>query len=107
MSYKQENHIILMRIMRIFDANIENGKLVLINKSNKKVLLRLVTLHYQVTAITLEEQRIAKTISEDKNIEKEIPPNGKIEVETQLPYLKSISIVYKIDDKTFRDDIEF
>lgn len=93
--------------MRVFDAYLQDGRIVLINKSNKKVLLRLVSLHYEVTAISFEEERTTKTISEEKRIEKELNPSEKIEIKTELPYLKSVSIIYTIDDRTFRDDIEF
>ncbi|BFH74296.1 hypothetical protein SJAV_22400 [Sulfurisphaera javensis] len=93
--------------MRVFDATLQDGTVVLTNKSNKKVLLRLVTLHYEVTVLTIEDQRSIKTINEDKIIEKEIKSGEKIKVKSELKNLKSISIVYTIDDRTFREDIEF
>ena len=92
--------------MRQIDVSLQDGSLVLTNKSNKKVLIRMIILHYQVTVITVEEQRTARSISEERRIEKELNPNEKIEIQNVLPQIKMVSVIYTIDDRTFRDDIE-
>ena len=92
--------------MRQIDVNLQGGSLVLTNKSSKKILVRTVILHYQVTAITVEGQRTARSISEERRIEKELKPNEKIQIQNVLPEIKMVSVIYTVDEKTVRDDIE-
>jgi len=92
--------------MRQVDVSFHDGSLVITNKSNKKMLIKSVILHYQVTVITLEEQRTTRSISEERRIEKELLPNEKIEIKNVLPEIKMVSVIYTIDEKTLRDDIE-
>ena len=92
--------------MRQVDVSLHDGSLVITNKSNKKMLVRSVILHYQVTVITVEEQRTARSISDERRIEKELLPNEKIEIKNVLPEIKMVSVIYTVDDRTFRDDIE-
>ena len=92
--------------MRQIDVSLQDGSLVLTNKSNKKVLIRMVILHYQVTVITVEEQRTTRSISEEREIEKELKPNEKIQIQNVLPEIKMVSVIYTVDDRTLRDDFE-
>ncbi|MBP1357291.1 MAG: hypothetical protein JZD40_02215 [Sulfolobus sp.] len=92
--------------MRTFEVSLQDGSLVITNKSNTKVTLRLVILHYQVVVLTVDEQRTTRTISEERKVQKELKPGEKIELNNILSELKIVSIIYSIDDKTFRDDIE-
>jgi len=92
--------------MRQIDVSLQDGSLVLTNKSNKKVLIRMIVLHYQVTVITVEEQRTTRSISEERKIEKELKPNEKIQIQNVLPEIKMVSVIYTVDDRTLRDDFE-
>lgn len=95
-----------MNFLRQIDVILQDGSLVLTNKSNKKVLIRNVVLHYRITAITVEGQRTARSISEERKIEKELKPNEKIQIQNILPEIKMVSVIYTVDDRTVRDDIE-
>lgn len=92
--------------MPFFSVSLQDNTVVLTNKSNKKVLLRLVILHYQVTVITIDEERGSKTVSEEVKIEKEMKPNDKIELKPTIQNLKSVSVIFTVDDRTLREDIE-
>lgn len=92
--------------MRTFEVSLQDGSLVITNKSNTKVTIRLVILHYKVVVLTVDEQRTTRTISEERKVQKELKPGEKIELNNILSELKIVSIIYSIDDKTFRDDIE-
>lgn len=66
----------------------------------------MIILHYQVTVITVEEQRTTRSISEERKIEKELKPNEKIQIQNVLPEIKMVSVIYTVDDTTLRDDFE-
>lgn len=93
--------------MRNFTVSKEGDKIVITCNSAKKVLLRLVRVEYEVTTLTVEQERIPKTISEEIVIEKEMKNGDKIEIKAQLDTVKKVSLIYRdAYGITLRDDIE-
>ncbi|MDT7875387.1 MAG: hypothetical protein RXR59_03105 [Sulfolobus sp.] len=93
--------------MSNFTVLREGDKIVITCNSVKKVLLRLVRIEYEVTTLTVEQERIPKTISEEITVEKEMKNGDKIEIKAQLDTVKKVSLIYRdAFGMTLRDDIE-
>jgi|GEM_PF-2079966 len=81
--------------MSNFTVLREGDKIVITCNSVKKVLLRLVRIEYEVTTLTVEQERIPKTISEEITVEKEMKNGDKIEIKELN---KKISKFFKLAD---------
>ena len=81
--------------MSVFSVKKDGDKLEIINNTPKKVLLRLVIIEYEVTAITHELERIPKVVHDELNIEKELNQNEKIEIKTAIENVKKVILIYK------------
>lgn len=93
--------------MSNFTVLREGDKIVITCNSVKKVLLRLVRIEYEVTTLTVEQERIPKTILEEITVEKEMKNGDKIEIKAQLDTVKKVSLIYRdAFGMTLRDDIE-
>ncbi len=88
-----------------FSVKLLGGKLILENISGRKLLIREIILRYKVSTITPEKEVGLKTISDEIRMEKEIENNSKIEIPLTINDVVEISVIYKDEDFTLREDI--
>ncbi len=88
-----------------FSAKLLAGKLILENISGRKLLIREIILKYKVHTTTPENEVGLRTISDEIMIEKEIENNSKIEIPLAINDIVEISVIYKDEDITLREDI--
>ncbi|BDC19881.1 hypothetical protein [Acidianus sp. HS-5] len=89
--------------MRLFEAKICGEKLILQNKSGKSLFIREILVKYKVTVTTVDEKTALKTITDYIEINKEI--QDKLEIQLVSTDVAEVSIIYKQDDVTLREDI--
>ncbi len=89
--------------MRPFEARICGEKLILQNKSGKTLFIREVLVKYKVTVTTVDEKTALKTITDSIEINKEI--QNSLEIQLVSTDVAEVSVIYKQDDVTLREDI--
>ncbi|AWR97771.1 hypothetical protein DFR86_09575 [Acidianus sulfidivorans JP7] len=89
--------------MSIFTAKLNGEKLILENKSGHPIFIREILIKYRVTFNTIEEKTGLRIITDSVPINKEI--NNKIEIPVKVTDISEVSVIYKKDDITLREDI--
>ncbi|ARM76537.1 hypothetical protein [Acidianus manzaensis] len=89
--------------MQIFTAKLNGEKLILENKSGNPIFIREVLVKYRVTVNTIEEKIGLRIITDSIPVNKEI--TDKIELPIKIMDISEISVIYKKDEITLREDI--
>lgn len=89
--------------MRIFTARLEGEKLILENKTGKPIFIREILIKYKITVTTVDEKPGLRNITDSIVINKEI--KDKIEIPINIRDVAEVSVIYKKDNITMREDI--
>lgn len=89
--------------MRAFEAKICGEKLILQNKSGKTLFIREILIKYRVTVTTVDEKTALKTITDSIKINRDV--QDKIEIPLVSTDVAEISVIYRQDEITLREDI--
>jgi hypothetical protein len=94
--------------MNVFSVKKDANKIIITNTTPKKVLLRLILVTYEVSALTYNQERVPKMLHDEISINRELKENEKVEINSTIDTVKKVSIVYKDleNDVTLREDHE-
>ena len=84
----------------------QNHDILLINNnSDRKIMIKSIAVHYYVSTF-FGERRSSSTIKDEKEINRELEANEKLDIKLIIPDVQMVSITYIIDGRTFTDNIE-
>jgi len=88
------------------DINVLRDKIILTNKTDKNIKIKMVRMYYAVST-SLYGKMSTGTIKDDKDIEQDLQPNEKLEIKLILPTIKKVSVTYIMNNKIHDISMEF